>query len=139
MKPKRIFTFYHFLIFSFFITAVPMLLACSNEDVPVPEEDMAIPGASSVTVADLDGTWRCAKTDKENFIPKGFQMTIQNGKVTQAIGKSLYIARGPIRIDGNKIKMGSDKQFNFSFSNDDFHLIYKTEYHKFSFSFKKIN
>ena len=56
-----------------------MLLACSNEDVPVPEEDMAIPGASSVTVADLDGTWRCAKTDNENFIPKGFHMTIQNG------------------------------------------------------------
>ena len=134
---RVIITLLNCLIFTFSTAA--LCVSCSNEDVPVPEEDMAIPGASSVSPADLDGTWRCAKTDKENFIPKGFQMIIQNGKVTQAIGKSLYIARGPIRIDGNKIKMGSDQQFLFSFRNDDIHLVYETESHNFSFSFKKIN
>ena len=126
---RVIITLLNCLIFTFSTAA--LWISCSNEDVPVQEE---IPG--SVSLADFDGTWLCTMTDQASFVPKGFQMTIQGGRVTRVSNRKL-IKTGPITIDGDKIRIGRGEWFGFNFRNDHLALIYNTEYQSYIFAFKK--
>ena len=61
-------------IFALFACMLSFIVACSNDDVPVGEDEMEIPGAS--IGSRLVGMWVCTETDNESLIPVGFHFTV---------------------------------------------------------------
>ena len=117
---------------TFFVCMLSFIVACSNEDVPVVDSEMEIPGAS--IGSKLVGFWVCVETDNESLIPVGFHFDVSQELVVEPdrdsplihygyvqVNKRVTFGDGPALsinnlIDGElSLAYTSDTTYNFSF------------------------
>ena len=119
-------------IFAFFTCMLSLCVACSNDDVPVGDEEMEIPGASMRSK--LVGNWVCGETENQSLIPIGFYFTVMENMQVIPNGNSPLIRSGVVQ-GGRSVTFGdgpvltineltdvklllaytSDTTYNFSF------------------------
>ena len=83
------------LTFCILAITMTMMVACSNEDVPVEEE---IEGA---TLLNLEGTWDCIQTTNTDWVPNGFKMTIDksgNGYIVSKTNRKSSLFKPGVHI-----------------------------------------
>ena len=84
-------------IFALFACMLSFIVACSNDDVPVGEDEMEIPGAS--IGSRLVGMWVCTETDNESLIPVGFHFDVSQELVVKPDRDSPLIHYGYVQVN----------------------------------------